>query len=100
MHTLEKETLTQDNFETPIPEAFLKTINETLELNRSGEEIVGIDKIKNIIPDGFLQRRIVAANYKTIRNIITQRKSHRLPQWRLFCNEIVSQLKFSHFVGE
>lgn len=77
MHTLGKRTLTHDDFEYPIYN--LAEINNLLSAN------LNIAIIKNILPEGFLQRRIWVMNYKTLRNIILQRATHKLPQWKQFC---------------
>jgi len=103
MHTLEKETLTQENFEYPILEAYLRYLNTLLSKNR--QEII-VDKktpfiaeFKNALPDGFLQRRIVTTNYKTLRNIIKQRQHHKLPQWKEFCDYLKENLRYAEYAG-
>lgn len=39
---------------------------------------------KQILPEGYLQARVVDFNYEVIRNICMQRKNHRLPEWAEF----------------
>lgn len=46
--------------------------------------------LKNDLPEGFLQRRIVCLNVKTLQNMYNQRKTHRLPEWRQFFEDIVA----------
>lgn len=92
MHTLKKSALTQDNFEYEIPDDYLKHLNRLITENS------GIDKIKNDLPDGFLQGRTVCTNYKVLRNIILQRRNHKLPQWHLFCDEM-KKLKYAKHLG-
>ena len=53
------------------------------------------DEVKRLLPESFLQRRIVCINYKTIRNIILQRRVHRLKEWQFFCTELRKQLKYN-----
>lgn len=36
-------------------------------------------------PKGYLQRRILKINYAVAHNIITTRATHRLLEWREFC---------------
>ena len=102
MHTLEKENLTQDNFEYKINETYLQYLNNELEYNRSKQTKNKnfISEIKNALPEGFLQRRIVTTNYKTLRNIYLQRQYHRLPQWKQFCQYIEEHAKYFVYMVE
>lgn len=79
MHTIMKRPLTQEDFETPIPEYLLMLLNAYIVQKN-------FDAIKNILPEGFLQRRVVCTNYKVIRNIIKQRETHKLKEWQVFCS--------------
>ena len=56
------------------------------------------DKIKNALPDGFIQGRSICTNLKVIRHIILQRHDHKLPQWRYFC-EKMKELKYYEYLG-
>ena len=53
----------------------------------SGEEL---QKAKSEIKEGLLQERIQMFSYQTLRRIYKQRKTHRLPEWKFFCNWIKS----------
>lgn len=86
MHTLLKNPLTQDMFEYPIPQS---TLNY-LEILRQGKDFM---MLKNLLPEGFLQRRIWVVNYKTLRNVLHQRKNHRLEQWKDFCKFIYANIE-------
>ena len=59
--------------------------------------------MKNDLPEGFLQRRIVCLNAKALQNMYTQRRAHRLPEWHQFFDDIITQLpedsKYGEFVG-
>ena len=39
-------------------------------------------------PAGFRLTARMTTNYRCLRNIYAQRKDHRLPEWRLFCEWI------------
>ncbi|MBL8026842.1 MAG: hypothetical protein JNL74_10555 [Fibrobacteres bacterium] len=83
MHTIMKSKITNDNFEKPVPA-------ETLErLNRLVAE-KDFDSVKNELPEGFLQRRIVFTNYMALRRIIAQRKTHKLREWHMFADKVIS----------
>jgi len=93
MHTLKKEKLDNSNFEYPVSEYTINAINNAIKFDYP------IEHIKNSLPDGFLQRRIVTTNYKTLRNIIKQRSHHKLPQWKEFCEYLKNNLKYGVYAG-
>lgn len=86
MYTIMRRPLTQEDFEGDIARGTLVLLNHYI---KQGE----FDKVKCNLPEGFLQRRIVATNYKVLRHIIQQRAKHRLPEWQLFVSEIRKQVE-------
>ena len=96
MHTLTKRHLTQADFETLIPDVSLELINKVID--NYNDKLCGIQDVKNILPEGFLQRRVWCMSYKTLQNVYSQRKNHRLPQWRFFFTELLPQLNHVEFV--
>lgn len=53
----------------------------------SEEELV---KMKSELTEGTMQKRVQVFSYQTLRRIYVQRKNHRLPHWRIFCEWIES----------
>lgn len=51
----------------------------------SEEELV---RMKSELTEGTMQKRVQVFSYQTLRRIYIQRKNHRLPHWRLFCDWI------------
>ena len=92
MHTIRKRELNASDFEGFACPA---TVTEVNLLIRKGRPV---DAIKAALPEGFLQRRIVTTNYRVLRNMILQRRKHRLPQWRNFCASILEQVEFPEFL--
>ena len=92
MHTLGKRQLTPEDFETPIEPGYLDTLNSALRSDNA------IDFNKGMLPEGFLQRRIVNFSYAVFANMIRQRRNHRLPQWHYFLNKIYYGLPFPEFL--
>ncbi len=91
MHTLLKSELTQDNFE--------RTVNlDILEVLHRRQRMGEFRSLKNELPEGFLQRRIICTNYKALRHIIGQRKTHKLREWQEFCNAIQHQAQRCGFL--
>jgi len=50
-------------------------------------------KAKKNLPEGYLQKRMLTLNYENLRNIIEQRKHHKLDEWKVFIAEMVRQVK-------
>ena len=57
----------------------------------SEEELI---KMKEELPEGHMQKRVWMFSYQTLRRIYFQRRNHRLPQWRTFC-EWIEALPFA-----
>ena len=102
MHTLSKSDLDQINFEYDIPSFYLEHINKLVKQVR--ENKINIDILKNDLPEGFLQTRIWNMSYKELRNVIAQRRKHKLPQWRMFCDYMLRNVQhkeyFKDIIGE
>lgn len=47
-----------------------------------------LEKAKDEMPMGHIQRTIDVYSYQTLRRIYFQRRNHRLPMWREFCSWI------------
>lgn len=52
-------------------------------------------RAKQILHEGFLQKRTVSTNYAELRNIYHQRKNHQLPEWRVQFVEFIKTLPYS-----
>lgn len=91
MHALLKKPVTLENFEYP-PHP-----RELRELNRLIEVKADVNTIKEHLPEGFLQTKVVSASYASLRNVYHQRKSHRLPQWGDFCQALM-MLPYSNLI--
>lgn len=55
------------------------------------EELV---EMQETMPMGHMQKRVWMFSYQTLRRIYFQRRNHRLPQWRRFC-EWIKTLPFA-----
>jgi transposase-like protein len=54
--------------------------------------------IKVALPEGFIQTRVVATNYKAIRNIYYQRINHRMKWWKTNLTDMLTQLAYPEFI--
>lgn len=86
MHTLGKRLATEDDFEQGTSIAQIVSLNDRI---KCGYQIW---RIKQALPEGYLQRRLWRVDYKTLRNIILQRRSHRLPHWQRFIEQVLRQV--------
>ena len=88
MHTIQKTYLEQSDFEMPIFQPTLDNINVLIENYQLSQKVDDLVRLKNELPEGFLHERVWQMNYKCLRNILLQRTTHRLPQWKAFCRYI------------
>jgi len=86
MHKLSKRLLTQDDFATPIPNCMLISINDAIHAK------LPVEQIKGLLPESFMQRRIVCTNYKTLQGMCWQRETHKLPEWNYFIYRLKQSL--------
>ncbi len=93
MHTIQKRPLTQNDFEQNIHPEALDTVNRLISFYNETKNVDVLVRLKNELPEGFLQRRIWVLNYKCLRNILLQRTTHRLPQWKYFCRHIRANIE-------
>jgi len=96
MHTIMERDLVRGDFEDEeISVCQLEYINDLRavylrEKTRGDREAMDsiFLRMKRNLPEGFLQTRMVNANYKVLRNIVAQRINHRLPEWQVFINAL------------
>lgn len=93
MHTLSKRPPTIEDFEDDTP------VEMVLAFIAAWHECKGdIAKLKCALPEGFLQRRVVVLNYKTLKNVIWQRTGHRLHYWQTFREAVLAQVQHPGFL--
>lgn len=95
MHRLSKRPPTQEDFEEGTLPEVVSTFKMVWELYKTD-----INVLKMNLPEGFLQRRIICTNYKVLKNIIAQRRGHRLKWWDVFIDSLLSQLEHPELLGE
>lgn len=103
MHTLGKRLLNQNDFVEPIPMAILDKLNWLVDRYQActrfklAPEVVWRE-LKGLLPEGFLQRRVISTNYKALRGIYFQRRNHKLLEWQLFFKAVLDQVAHPHFI--
>jgi hypothetical protein len=85
MNTLGKRDLVQEDFENGLPDDMLAILNAHVVAFQDAERG---DKrharviLKDLLPEGFLQKATVFLNYEVALRMYFGRRKHRLPQWR------------------
>lgn len=97
MHTLTQELLAIDIHDPASVDAFIagnfepdSCSRQTLEWIYEAAQGNDLLQVKRKLPEGFLQKRMWCMSYKTLRNIILQRRSHRLPHWKEFIRQTLA----------
>jgi hypothetical protein len=93
MHTMTKRPLTQGDFEHPVPVAQLAHLNKLIAEKEWKQ-------VKWLLPESFLQRRIVCLNYMALQRMIRQRATHKLEEWQAFIDQILGQIAYPEFLKE
>lgn len=95
MHTLDKAPVTADNFECGTSQAMIDEFNNCLAQYKDVDSkyYKDITRLKDNLPEGYLQTRQISTNYMTLQNIIRQRDKHRLKYWSFFIDSILEQIE-------
>ena len=56
-------------------------------------------RVKANMPEGICLAAGISTNYAQLRTMYYQRKTHRLPQWRWFCEEFITSLPYANELG-
>lgn len=68
--------------------------NSTMHQQGQGLDEDALIEMKENLTEGTMQKRVWMFSYQTLRRIYFQRRNHRLPQWRKFC-EWIETLPFA-----
>lgn len=86
MHTLLKKPITNDCFESgKVPDFYINFLDD---LRQDGDFV----KLNAWLPQSWLQRRIWTGNYAVLKNIVSQRENHKLPEWKFFLDALLPAL--------
>jgi hypothetical protein len=89
MHKLGNRLLTQEDFEQPLTPKTLRDLNDLVVVFQTVKENPVHEvrlreirrRLKNDLPEGYLQRATYSMSYETALSIIKQRHNHRLDEW-------------------
>jgi hypothetical protein len=89
-----------DDFVVDTQKYQVKLFNEAKEKISELPKAFRINELKKLLPESYLQRRIVCINYKALRNVLSQRRTHQLKEWSVFCSEVEVQVTHPEFLKE
>lgn len=99
INRVKKGKLSLDDFEHSDTHVVRATISECIgNMKYAVNNEASVEELKQMLPESFLQRRIVCTNYQTLRHIYFDRRNHRLPIWHKFLKELLVQLPFPEFI--
>lgn len=104
MHTLMNKEITVDDFEMidsdkdfiSNEDAYGNSYLNSLNICRVHGDFASLNAL---LPQSYLQTRIVKVSYEALRNMYHARKNHKLKEWHQFC-EVLEQLPYSEFITE
>ena len=91
MHRISKFDLDSafNEYTDPVIISRLKELQEVYLETKDKEDYL---KLLYSTPSGLEMTGRVTTNYLQLMNIYSQRRTHRLPEWRLFCKELIEKL--------
>ena len=95
MHTLAKRPPEVSDFEEGTHPAMIEAFKQVWRDYKHD-----ITVLKENLPEGFLQRRLVTLNYQNLREILSQREGHRYKRWDTFCKAIREQVEHPELLCE
>ena len=93
MHRITKFDIQEqvNEFVTEEMIALLNTYIDEYNQNPSKEAYL---KVLYNTPSGFKLTARLTTNYRALKTVIAQRKAHRLPEWRQFCEWAMKELPY------
>lgn len=91
MHTLSKRPVTADDFSSGTSEGSIAAFNLCLKEyhDTNSPWCKDVTRLKDNLPEGWLQERQVSTNYAAVLGMLRQRETHRLRYWEEFCSGVV-----------
>ena len=81
-----------------VTEATIKEVERLKDLYLSTESKEDYLRLLYNIPSGFELTARMTTNYRQLKTIYQQRRTHRLPDWQMFCDWIENELPHSEFI--
>ena len=100
MHTLDKRFVCEKDFEVGTSLESIEVFNNCLVQYKDPESSYykDITRLKQNLPEGWLQERELCINYMTLQNMLKQREGHRFKLWSIFSNEVLNQVEHPELI--
>lgn len=100
MHTLSKRAVTSDDFSPHTHPKTIAAFNTRLEDFKNPDHPAHkcITTLKDNLPEGWLQERVVCTNYKVLQHIYHQRHKHRYKYWPDMMSSLIQQLDHPEYI--
>ena len=79
--------------------ALINMLNALREEYQKTKSDVIFREIRHLMPQGYNVKYTWCANYEVLANIYFARRNHRLPEWRVFCDWILTLPYFKEIMG-
>ena len=107
MHTIHKQPLTAALFSTDglsdesriAFDGFLAYLESLRQRFNETKDMAVWREIILLLPSSFNQKRTITMNYETLLNIYHARKTHKLTEWHVLCDWILTLPYFADIVG-
>lgn len=95
MHTLSKRHVTLEDFEEGCTFTAMNNLNMCIDDYNNTDSINyhDVTRLKDNLPESWLQERLITTNYAVLQNIINQRAGHRLKYWKIHNDAILEQIE-------
>ena len=100
MHTLDKRMTDASDYEIGTSQDSVRAFNQCLLQYKDHESVYykNITRLKQNLPEGWLQEREVCINYMTMQNMLAQREGHRFKCWSTFSETIVANVEHPYLL--
>ena len=92
MHTIHKGCVDKSDFSEHVDGRVIEVVNECISDYNTCTDVESKDhhfmRIKDNLPEAFLQTRDVMLNYQALRHIYFDRRNHRQPEFKEYCEWI------------
>ena len=88
MHKITSRELTKDDFTECTSVGCIDYINSLINRYNIDKDIETFNQIISNLPSGYLKWMGISTNYLQLKTIYSQRKTHKLEEWREFCKWI------------
>lgn len=98
MHCISKFEL-ENQYNQYVDKRIITIVQELKEKYNSTQDKEDYLKLLYSNPCGFNLTARMTTNYRQLKTIYSQRKNHRLPEWRKFCKWILTLPRFQELTG-